>query len=330
MHPLEKHWQRLTVVSIALLPLSGLFAVLTWLRRAGYRSGLLRKVRAAVPVVVVGNLSVGGTGKTPVVIWLARSLQAAGYTPGVISRGYGGTGQLSAVNGDSSPQLTGDEPVLIANLARCPVWVGRDRAAAAARLLARNPDVDVLISDDGLQHYRLERDCELAVISARQRFGNGLLLPAGPLRESRKRLRSVDAVIVNGDGMPQMPPNSFPMRLEGREFYNLVNAQKRASARDFDGIRLHAVAGIGDPERFFSHLRGLGLSFEAHAFPDHHAFSPTDLAFANCDAVLMTQKDAIKCAAIARENWWALPVEAHIDGTLLDLVKRKIGSARGL
>ena len=318
------------MVSIALLPLSGLFAALTWLRRACYRAGLFRKVRVAVPVIIVGNLSVGGTGKTPVVIWLARALQAAGFTPGVISRGYGGAGQLRAVEDGSSPQLVGDEPALIASLARCPVWVGRDRAAAATGLLARNPGVNVVISDDGLQHYRLERDCELVVISARQQFGNGLLLPAGPLRETRKRLRCVDAVIVNGEGLPQMPPKSFLMRLEGREFYNLGNTKQRASPGDFDGMRLHAVAGIGDPERFFSHLRGLGLSFEAHAFPDHHAFSPADLAFEHCDAVLMTQKDAIKCAAIARDHWWALPVEAHIDDTLLDLVKRKIGAARGL
>ncbi len=327
---MEKHWQRLTIVSIALLPLSGLFAVLAWLRRAGYRFGLLRKVRVAVPVVVVGNISVGGTGKTPAVIWLARSLRAAGYRPGVISRGYGGSGQLCGVDDDTSPQLAGDEPVLIARLARCPVWVGRDRAAAAARLIARNPEVNVVISDDGLQHYRLERDCELVVISARQRYGNGLLLPAGPLRESRKRLRTVDAVIINGEGLQQMPPDSFPMRLEGQKLYNLCDTKRTASARDFDGMRLHAVAGIGDPERFFAHLRGLGLTFEAHAFPDHHAFSATDLDFNNSDAVIMTQKDAIKCAAIARENWWVLPVEAHIDDTLLDLVKRKIGSVRGL
>lgn len=318
------------MVSIALLPLSGLFAVLTWLRRAGYRSGLLRKVRVAVPIVVVGNISVGGTGKTPAVIWLARSLRAAGYRPGVISRGYGGSGQLSAVDAGTSPRLAGDEPVLISQLTGCPVWVGRDRAAAAARLLDRNPQVDVLISDDGLQHYRLERDCELAVISARQQYGNGLLLPAGPLRESRKRLRYVDAVIVNGEALPQMPPNSFVMHLEGQQFYNLADKQRYATPADFNGMRLHAVAGIGDPERFFSHLRGLGLSFEAHAFPDHHAFSPADLAFAGCDAVLMTQKDAIKCAAIARDHWWALPVDARIDDALLDLVQRKIGSARGL
>jgi tetraacyldisaccharide 4'-kinase len=327
---LEKHWQHLTVVSIALLPLSALFAALSWLRLAGYRIGLLRSVRVPVPVVVVGNLSVGGTGKTPVVIWLVKSLRAAGYTPGVISRGYGGSEKLYAVQADTSPQLAGDEPVLIANLARCPVWVGRDRAAAASRLLAANPDVDVVISDDGLQHYRLRRDCELAVVNARQQFGNRLLLPAGPLREPPSRLRSVDAVIVNGGSMPDLPGDSFDMRLEGSEFCNLVDTQRRASPADFEGMRLHAVAGIGDPDRFFSHLRGLGLAFEAHAFADHHAFSMADLEFSRCDAVLMTQKDAIKCAAFARESWWALPVEAHIDHALLDLVKRKIGTASGL
>jgi len=329
VHPLEKHWQRITVVSIALLPLAAIFAVLSWLRRTAYGAGLLRQVRVSVPVIVVGNLSVGGTGKTPAVIWLVNALRSTGHTPGVISRGYGGTARLCAVDSTTSPQVAGDEPVLIARLAQCPVWVGRDRAAAATRLLASNPDVDVLISDDGLQHYRLSRDCELVVIDARRRFGNGLLLPAGPLRESTTRLDSVDAVIVNGGSAPDLPPGVFPMRLEGSEFTNLVKPERQASPRDFDGMQLHAVAGIGDPERFFSHLRGLGLSFESHAFPDHHAFRAQDLAYANADAVLMTQKDAIKCARIARENWWALPVEAHIDRLLLDLVTRKIGLAIG-
>ena len=330
MHRLEKHWQRLTIVSIALLPLSALFAALSWLRRFCYRVGLLRKIRLAVPVIVVGNISVGGTGKTPVVIWLAQSLRSGGRTPGVISRGYGGTESLSAVDERTSPQIAGDEPVLIASLAGCPVWVGRDRAAAASQLLAHNPEVDVVISDDGLQHYRLARDCEIAVINARQKFGNGLLLPAGPLRESRSRLDSVDAVIVNGENLPGLPPNTFAMQLEGHEFKNLANPQQRISANGLEGMRLHAVAGIGDPERFFSHLRTLGLSFESHAFADHHAFSAPDLEFPHCDAVLMTQKDAIKCAAFARETWWALPVEARIDNTLLDIVNRKIGTASGL
>lgn len=294
-----------------------------------FANGLLRKARIAVPIVVVGNLSVGGTGKTPVVIWLAKALKAQGYTPGVISRGYGGAEKLCAIDAQSSPEIAGDEPVLIAALAQCPVWVGRDRAAAAKRLVAGNPGVNVVIADDGLQHYRLARDCEIVVINARQRFGNRLLLPAGPLREPVSRLRTVDAIVVNGGNLPGLPASTFAMRLEGREFRNLADPEITASPDDFDSLRLHAVAGIGDPERFFMHLRGLGLSFVSHAFPDHHAFSATDLAFADADAVLMTQKDGIKCARFARENWWALPVEAVIDETLLDLVTRKIGAANG-
>ncbi|UCH47707.1 MAG: tetraacyldisaccharide 4'-kinase [Betaproteobacteria bacterium] len=329
VHLLEKHWQRITLVTIALLPLSVLFAVLSWLRRTAYASGLLRRVRLPLPVVVVGNLSVGGTGKTPVVVWLVDALRRRGFRPGVVSRGYRGAEEVTAVAADTSPEIGGDEAVLIARRAQCPVWVGRDRSAAALQLIAANPDVNVIVSDDGLQHYRLQRDCELVVINARQRFGNRLLLPAGPLREPVSRLRTVDAVIVNGASMPDLPNETFDMRLEGDAFCNLVDPARTASPSDFEGLRLHAVAGIGDPERFFSHLRRLGLSFTAHPFPDHHAFRLQDLDFSDADAVLMTQKDAIKCARFACKNWWALPVEARIDDALTDLVIRKIGSDIG-
>ncbi len=311
------------------MPLAALFAALSWLRKTAYAIGLLRRVRLPVPVVVVGNLNVGGTGKTPAVIWLVRALRTRGYRPGVISRGYRGDGQLRAVGPDCPPEIGGDEPVLIARLAHCPVWVGRDRGAAARRLLDSNPDVNVIISDDGLQHYRLTRNCELAVVSARQRFGNRLLLPAGPLREPASRLRTVDATIVNGGELPGLPVSTFAMQLVGDRFCNLVEPKKTASPHDFDGKRVHAVAGIGDPERFFAHLRGLGLSFVPHAFADHHAFRAADLDFEDADAVIMTQKDAIKCARFAPENWWALPVEARIDDTLVDLVIQKMGSDSG-
>lgn len=326
VHPLEKHWQRITIVSIVLLPLSVLFAALSWLRRIAYFSGLLRRIRIPVPVVVVGNISVGGTGKTPAVIWLVAALRARGYRPGVISRGYRGAEELSAIDAQTPPEIAGDEAILIAQRAQCPVWVGRDRSAAALQLIAAHPDVNVVISDDGLQHYRLQRDCELVVINARQLFGNRLLLPAGPLREPVSRLRAVDAVIVNGARMPELANEIFGMQLQGDTFRNLVDPATTRSPGDFQGNRLHAVAGIGDPQRFFSHLREAGLSFTAHPFPDHHAFQPGDLDFADADAVLMTEKDAIKCARFARENWWALPVEAHIDETLLELVSRKIRS----
>ncbi len=329
VHLLEKHWQRITLVTIALLPLSVLFAALSRLRRAAYAAGLLRQVRIPLPVIIVGNLNVGGTGKTPVVIWLVEALRALGYRPGVISRGYGGAEALSAVAADSSAKLAGDEAVLIAKRAQCPVWVGRDRSAAALQLIANNPDVNVLISDDGLQHYRLQRDCELVVINARQRFGNRLLLPAGPLREPVSRLRSVDGAIINEGDMPGLPVSTYSMQLKGDKFCSLVNPATTASPADFNGKRLHAIAGIGDPERFFTHLRRLGLSFTPHPFPDHHAFRPEDFDFSDADAVLMTQKDAIKCVPFAHETWWALPVEARIDQALVDLVRRKIGSDSG-
>ncbi|UCD68834.1 MAG: tetraacyldisaccharide 4'-kinase, partial [Betaproteobacteria bacterium] len=282
-----------------------------------------------LPVVVVGNLSVGGTGKTPAVIWLVNALRTRGYKPGVISRGYRGAEELCAIAVDSSPEIAGDEAVLIARRAQCPVWVGRDRSAAALRLITTNPEVNVVISDDGLQHYRLHRDCELVVISAGQRFGNRLPLPAGPLREPISRLRSVDGAIINGGDLPGLPVNTYAMRLEGDSFCNLADPATTASPADFEGMRLHAVAGIGDPQRFFAHLRGLGLTFTSHPFPDHYAFRPTDLDFTDADAVLMTQKDAIKCARFARKNWWALPVEADIDEALVDVVSRKIGSDTG-
>jgi tetraacyldisaccharide 4'-kinase len=332
VHPLEKHWQRITPVSLALLPLTALFAVLSSLRRLAYATGMLRKVRVPVPVIVVGNLSVGGTGKTPVVIWLVNALRERGYTPGVISRGYRGTERLQAIGRQSSADVAGDEPVLIARRAQCPVWVGRDRAAAALSLVADNPQVDVVISDDGLQHYRLDRDCEVAVINANRQFGNNLLLPAGPLREPVSRLRTVDAAIINGrarasDQLSRLPVPIFEMRLEGSEFCNLADASRRAVPADFEAKRVHAIAGIGDPDRFFTHLRALGLLFEPHAFPDHHVYRPQDLQFPDADAVLMTQKDAIKCLGFARETWWALPVEARIDEALVSLVIGKIGSA---
>ncbi len=339
MNPLEKHWRQFTFVSLLLLPLSVLFAALAWIRKTAHRIGLLPVVKATVPVVVVGNLSVGGTGKTPVVIWLAKALQARGFTPGVVSRGYGGAGELSAVTANSLPQLVGDEPVLIARRTECPVWVGRDRTAALARLVGANPQVDVVISDDGLQHYRMARDVEIVVVDAQQQFGNRLLLPAGPLREPVSRLDSVDATVINGgetaDIAVREPAGhvvagrALTMRLDGKEFRNLVEPAKRLSAEQFANMNLHAVAGIGNPERFFSHLRNLGLSFTPHAFADHYSFTASELEFADADAVLMTEKDAIKCSRFARENWWALPVDAHIDIALANLVIQKIGAHRG-
>jgi tetraacyldisaccharide 4'-kinase len=330
VHFLERHWQRLTWLSAALLPLAGVFALVCALRRLAYRRGWLGTVRLPVKVVIVGNISAGGTGKTPAVIWLTQALRARGFSPGLVSRGYGGAGVLTEVSADADPAAVGDEPVLLARRTRCPLWVGPDRVAAARALLERHPGVDVLVSDDGLQHYRLAREFEIAVVDASRGLGNGLLLPAGPLREPASRLANVDAILVNG----QIPgssggSNRFGMQLEGSSFVNLLDPARRCDAAHFAGRRVHALAGIGNPQRFFAHLRNLGIDFAVHPFADHHRYAARDLDFAGTDPVIMTEKDAIKCADFARENWWALPVEARVEPALADLIARRLRTPGG-
>lgn len=313
MHWLERQWYRRGPWLAMLLPVSALFWLLSTLRRLGYRFGWLSSQRLPVPVIVVGNITVGGTGKTPLVLWLAMFLQQRGFRPGIVSRGYGGSAAVpQAVDPDGDPALTGDEPLLLARKSSCPVWTGRDRAAAGRALLAAHTDCNVIISDDGLQHYRLQRDLEIAVVDGLRLFGNGCLLPAGPLREGLQRLRKVDAVVVNG-GEGGVIPGAYGMRLKGEEFYNLRQPERKARVSDFRSKKLHAVAGIGHPRRFFGRLRDLGLDFEAHPFPDHYTYQPGELDWQDADAVLMTEKDAVKCSAFASDRYWALAVEAEVD-----------------
>ena len=326
----DRHWYRLSWLSVALLPLAALFRLSANLRRLAYRIGVLRSERLPVPVIVVGNITAGGTGKTPLTLWLCGILQEQGFRPGIVSRGYGGRTSLLAVTADSDPAAAGDEPVLLARRSRCPVWIGRDRVAAARALLAASPECDVIVCDDGLQHYRLQRDVEIVVLDGSRGLGNGLPLPAGPLRDGAARLRSVDAVVINGPGDPGLRTASrFDMSLEGSRFHNLLNPGHTASASEFQGRRLHAVAGIGNPSRFFGHLQRLGLSFTAHAFPDHHPFAPADLDFENADEIIMTEKDAIKCQRFARENQWALSVDAAADPELGQLILNRLKTRHG-
>lgn len=329
---LQRQWFRLTPWHVVLLPLSILFGLVAALRRVLYRAGLLRAIWLPAPVIVVGNISVGGTGKTPLVLWLADFLRQQGYRPGIVSRGYGG-GTEGAVEVDdrSDPAAVGDEPLLLARKSACPVWVGRDRVAAGNALLLAHPECDVLVSDDGLQHYRLGRDMEIVVVDGERKFGNGLLLPAGPLREGVSRLGSVDAVVVNGGSLKAAMAlrNEFEMSLEGEVFCNLRQPELRARAADFDGKKLHAVAGIGNPHRFFAHLRRLGLAFEEHAFPDHCVFRPQDLDYRDADALLMTEKDAVKCAGFADERYWALAVEAILPPAFGQTILQKMRDIDG-
>jgi tetraacyldisaccharide 4'-kinase len=326
----DRHWYHLSWLSVALLPLAALFRLSASLRSLAYRTGVLRSERLPVAVIVVGNITAGGTGKTPLTLWLCGILQQQGFKPGIVSRGYGGPARLQAVTANSDPATAGDEPVLLARRSRCPVWIGRDRVAAARALLAACPECDVIVCDDGLQHYRLQRDIEVVVLDGSRGLGNGLPLPAGPLREGAARLRSVDAVVINGPGDPGLRVGSrFDMSLEGIHFHNLLNPGHSAVASEFHGRRLHAVAGIGNPLRFFEHLQRLGLSFTAHVFPDHHPFTPADLDFEDADEIIMTEKDAIKCQRFARENQWALPVDAAVDPALGQLILNRLKSRHG-
>jgi len=315
--PVCWYQQRLIPLLWPLLPFSWLFGLIAGCRRALYRCGALTAHRLPVPVIVVGNLTVGGSGKTPLVLWLVRSLQQHGWRPGIISRGYGGKArQAQPVNQDSDSSLVGDEPLLLARRSGVPVFVGRDRVATAQALLAAHPECNLLVSDDGLQHYRLQRSIEVAVFDGRG-CGNGCLLPAGPLREPLHRLANVSALVWNGSRDPQLlpracSPQQFDMQLVGQRFSAANAAEKQCDACALRGRRLHAVAGIGDPRRFFAQLRALGLDFEEHPFPDHHAYSAADLAFANDGVLLMTEKDAVKCAALVTGEAWALPVDAVI------------------
>jgi tetraacyldisaccharide 4'-kinase len=302
-------WYDASGLTVLLRPLSWLYRGIIVLRYAAYRAGVLRRRRVAAPVIVVGNITVGGTGKTPLVIWLVELLRSEGYRPGVVSRGYRGRARHwpQQVRPDSDPDMVGDEPVVIARRARCPVAVGPDRVAAAEALLRYN-DVDVVVSDDGLQHYALERDIEIVVIDGVRRFGNRFCLPAGPLREPVSRLSRADFLVVNGGTALR---REFPMTMHPGELRNVRRDETAQAPESFPRRHVHAVAGIGHPERFFRQLRQLGFTVIEHPFPDHHAYTAEDLAFGDELPVFMTEKDAVKCRRFCGEDCWYLPVEAQ-------------------
>jgi tetraacyldisaccharide 4'-kinase len=317
------------LLAIALAPLALAFGAVAALRRGLYRHGVLVAVCLPVPVIVVGNIAVGGTGKTPLVAALAAALSARGFRPGCVSRGYGRREEAGApaalrVGPEASADEVGDEPLLLARRG-IPVAVGRDRVAAARLLLAGTPACDVVIADDGLQHYRLARDLEIAVVDAERGLGNGWLLPAGPLREPGTRLAGVDAVVVNGADAPRpgLPVAAYAMALVPGPLRRVDGTSGQADAGTLGG-RVHAVAGIGNPSRFFAGLNALGFDAIAHPFPDHHRYAAADLAFGDDLPVVMTEKDAVKCLSFADERCWYLPVEAKLDPALLSLVEERL------
>ncbi|WHZ18373.1 MAG: tetraacyldisaccharide 4'-kinase [Rhodanobacteraceae bacterium] len=308
------------------LLLAALYGGVTASRRTLYRRGWLKRVRMPVPVVVVGNIVAGGAGKTPLTIALVQGLRDRGWKPGVVSRGYGGTAlEPTLLDAQPDPSVAGDEPALIRLRTGLPVAVGADRAAAARLLLAQG--VDVIVADDGLQHYALARDVEICVVDGVRRTGNGRLLPAGPLREPESRLRAVDFVVCNGG---ETHGGEIAMRLVLDAAVSLADPARKQPLASFAGQRVHAVAGIGHPPRFFEALRSLGIDVVAHPFPDHHRYVAADLGFGDGLPVLMTEKDMVKCRAFAKGNAWAVPVTAELPASFFDAVvarlKRPAGS----
>ncbi|RNF29413.1 tetraacyldisaccharide 4'-kinase [Massilia aurea] len=326
---LTRAWLRRGPLAWALLPLALLFRLLAGLRRLLFRTGVKRAERLPVPVIVVGNIFIGGTGKTPLTIWLAQSLRAAGFNPGVISRGHGGQeGAALEVTPQSDPRAVGDEPLLIAARAGCPVVVGRRRVQAGQALLQAHPGVDVLIADDGLQHYALARDVEIVLFDGRG-VGNGWLLPAGPLREPPSRRR--DFTVVNA---PEITPGlaaavggqPWRMHLAG-EFAEPLLGGKRVPLAQLSDKRIVAAAGIGNPGRFFAMLRAAGLTVGELPLPDHHDFLDDPFAGVDADVILITEKDAVKCRQIDHlkndPRLWVVPVTAQLDARLAEQIVEK-------
>ena len=337
---LEREWQRLGGGALVMLPFTLVFSAAVAVRRFLYAKGVLPAWRAKVPVIVVGNVTVGGTGKTPLVIAIVDLLARRGFNPGVIARGYGRVprrehdplGVVRVYPDLATPEHFGDEPVVIARRSRVPVYISPDRPAAARSLLDSHREVDVLVSDDGLQHYALARDVEIAVVGAETRFGNGLMLPSGPLREPVSRLSSVDAVVVNGGTSDDIPGKQrFTMRLGGERFVSL-SGNREATTAEFAlmarGRNVAAVAGIGHPRRFFEHLEALGVRAQPVAFPDHHAFSAAELKLPGAEIIVMTEKDAVKCGAFADARMWYLRVEAILPPEFDEFLLARIGEAR--
>jgi tetraacyldisaccharide 4'-kinase len=331
---LNRIWyNRLSIWAILLWPLSLLFALLANLNKLLYRCNLQSSTKLPVPVIVVGNITVGGTGKTPLTVYLAQELTKLGWNVGIVSRGYARTGidanSPQEVTLDSNPAEVGDEPLLLARATGVPVFVARQRAVAGQALLAAHPTVNVLLCDDGLQHYALARDFELCVIDGARGLGNGLRLPAGPLREAPSRLENVSALVLNGGNSNLTLPDSTPqfsMRLQAQTCYQLTHPDVLRSAADFVGEMLIAMPGIGNPARFFATLSDLNFRFAEQAMPDHHAFSVQDLSASG--AIIVTEKDAVKLSALNLgadgDRIWVLPVAAQIEPNLADWLDEQL------
>jgi len=322
---LDRAWYGKSGLTQILRPFTGLFVSVVYLRRLLYRFKLLKSNKVTVPVIVVGNLTVGGTGKTPLVIWIANYLKTAGYNPGIISRGYTGKARNwpQQVRPDADPTIVGDEAVLISRRTGCPMAVGPKRIDDS-RALLKYASIDVIISDDGLQHYALQRDIEIAVIDGIRRFGNRFCLPAGPMREPVSRLDEVDFRVTNGIAAQ----GEYGMRYTGDTAINLVTNEQVALA-DFRNKDVIAIAGIGHPDKFFNFMRSHGIRLDSRAFPDHYLYKNSDLDFDEDTIVLMTEKDAVKCQRFANNNWWYVPINVELPEEFGKQLVSKLEKHRG-
>lgn len=302
---LQNIWYRHSILSYLLLPLSWLFRLIIFIRHWLYQKKIKTTCYFPVPVIIVGNITVGGTGKTPFVIWLTNLLVQQGFRPGIVSRGYKAQNlqKPRLITATSEVTKSGDEPLIIARHTNCPVAIAHNRCQAA-KLLTEQHNCDLIISDDGLQHYALARDIEIAIIDGQRKFGNGFLLPAGPLREPISRLKSVDFVVYNGIDMHLRPAIILTA---------INNSKQHINIKELRNQTIHAVAGIGNPQRFFTTLRNLGLQIIEHPFPDHHDFKPKEINFGKDTIVIMTEKDAVKCTQFADQRHWFLPVNAELE-----------------
>ena len=336
---LTREWQRTSAWQILLRPVSWLFGLLVAVRCRAFRAGLLKSHVVGVPVIVVGNITVGGTGKTPLVLALAATLKERGLQCGIVTRGYqreaSGTDReaVQVMPGSETGALMSDEASLLANRSGVPVFACADRFKAVEQLLLKYPEINAILSDDGLQHYALQRDLEICVIDGARGLGNGSLLPAGPLREPPSRLDSVDAIVINGDLSGSAVPSlralpAFRMVLANEVFINVKTGRRLQideAIIQFKNNRVHALAGTGHPQRFFSHLGGLGLPLAAtQVFPDHHNYSASDMPGPDAAIILMTEKDAVKCGSFADERMWFMRVDAILPEEFFEFVMKKL------
>lgn len=319
-------WYNKSKITVFLKPLSWIFCSIVFIRKNLYHFNILKSYQLSVPVIIVGNITVGGNGKTPLVIWLVNKLKQSGYRPGIISRGYGGQAKKwpQQVRPDSDPLIVGDEAIVISRRTDCPMAVGPDRVETG-RALVKHSNCDIIISDDGMQHYRLKRNIEIAVINSSSRFGNNLCLPAGPLREPEKRLNSVNFIVTNGESNN----SEYSMSYEGSDLYSVHDKKNKIKLSDYQNKKAHAVAAIAHPERFFVSLKKLNIDIIEHTFIDHYQFTENDLNFDDDLPIIMTEKDAVKCSRYDIKNCWYLPIVCKVSNSLELSILNKLESDNG-